>query len=130
MEYLEDGFHEDDIEGFELIQKFPMSVQNVGDDLFTSNISRLERYGSCANGLLLKVNQIGSVSEAIKAAEYAAEHNIDVTVSLRSGETADDFIADLAVAMGARQIKLGSPVRLERNVKYNRLLKIAAEIEK
>ena len=114
MEYLEDGFHEDDIEGFELIQKFPMSVQN----------------GSCANGLLLKVNQIGSVSEAIKAAEYAAEHNIDVTVSLRSGKTADDFIADLAVAVGARQIKLGSPVRLERNVKYNRLLKIAAEIEK
>lgn len=130
LEYLEDGFHEDDIEGFNLIQKFPGHIQNVGDDLFTSNISRLEMYGKSANGLLLKVNQIGSVSEAIKAAEYANANGIDVTVSLRSGETADDFIADLAVAVGARQIKLGSPVRLERNVKYNRLLKIASEIEK
>ena len=130
LEYLEDGFDENDAEGFGMIRDFPFSIQNVGDDLFTSNITYLEKYHGCANGLLLKINQIGSVSEAIKAAMFAKDKGLDVTVSLRSGETDDDFISDLAVAVGARQIKLGSPVRMERNVKYNRLLKIERELEK
>lgn len=125
LTYFEDCFDEDDIEGFLLLKKALPNVQNVGDDLFTSNLKRLEAYHGVANGLLLKINQIGTVSEAIASAEYAKEHGIDVTVSLRSGETTDDFIADLAVALSARQIKLGSPVRAERNVKYNRLLYIA-----
>ena len=130
LTYVEDGFDEDDIEGFRYFsQLLPPAIQNVGDDLFTSNIGRLEAYSSVANGLLLKINQIGSVSEAIKAANYAKEHGMDVTVSLRSGETCDNFIADLAVAIGAKQIKLGSPVRAERNAKYNRLLRIAEELE-
>ena len=81
-----------------------------------------------ANAVLLKINQIGTVTEAIKTARTASENGMDVIVSLRSGETADDFIADLAVAVGARQIKLGSPVRMERNVKYNRLLEIWQEL--
>ena len=104
------------------------NVQNVGDDLFASNIARLREYHTAANGLLLKINQIGTVSEAIAAAEFAQKHDMDVIVSLRSGETTDDFIADLAVAVKARQIKLGSPVRAERNAKYNRLLQIAEEL--
>ncbi|MCI6673008.1 MAG: phosphopyruvate hydratase [Spirochaetaceae bacterium] len=125
LTYLEDCFDEDDIEGFRMLKEALPSVQNVGDDLFTSNIKRLEAYHEAANGLLLKVNQIGTVSEAILAAQYAQTHGMDVTVSLRSGETTDDFIADLSVALSTKQIKLGSPVRAERNVKYNRLQYIA-----
>lgn len=128
LTFIEDGFAEDDREGFELLMQHKPDVQIVGDDLFASNIERLKQYSSCANGLLLKINQIGTVSEAISAAEYASSSGIDVIVSLRSGETTDDFIADLAVALSARQIKLGSPVRAERNVKYNRLLQIAEEL--
>lgn len=130
LDYLEDGFHEDDVEGFALLQKSSIPIQNVGDDLYTSNITRLKKYYKYANGLLLKINQIGTVTEAIDASNFAQSKGMDVTVSLRSGETNDDFIADLAVAIGAKQIKLGSPVRLERNVKYNRLLKIEAELNK
>ena len=98
----------------------------MGDDLFVTNPARLKRgiAAKAANGLLMKVNQIGTVTEAIAAAQLAQENGMDVIVSLRSGETTDDFIADLAVAVGARQIKLGSPVRAERIAKYNRLLKI------
>jgi enolase len=83
----------------------------------------------CANTLLLKINQIGTVSEAIEAHTLAKEHGYETVVSLRSGETTDDFIADLAVGIGAKQIKLGSPVRAERNAKYNRLLRIENENE-
>lgn len=129
LTYIEDAFQEDDIKGFRMLKAELPAVQNVGDDLFVSNISRLEKYHDAANGLLLKINQIGSVSEAIKAAEFASAHDMDVIVSLRSGETTDDFIADLSVAVGARQIKLGSPVRAERNAKYNRMLQIADELE-
>jgi len=125
LTYLEDCFDENDFDGFALLKKTLPNVQNVGDDLFTSNIKRLEAHHDVANGLLLKINQIGTVSEAIAAAKYAKNHGLDVTVSLRSGETTDDFIADLSVALSARQIKLGSPVRAERNVKYNRLQYIA-----
>ena len=105
-------------------------MQIVGDDLFATNPERLRKgiEHRSANAVLLKINQIGTVTEAIKTARTASEHGMDVIVSLRSGETADDFIADLAVAVGARQIKLGSPVRMERNVKYNRLLEIWQEL--
>ena len=128
--YIEDGFNEDDTDGFRLLTKYGNRIQNVGDDLFTSNVKRLESYHDVANGLLLKINQIGTVTEAIAAANYAQREGMDVTVSLRSGETTDDFIADLSVAIGAKQIKLGSPVRAERNAKYNRLLRIAEELER
>jgi len=125
---IEDGFSEDDGEGFALLKKLRPDVQVVGDDLFVSNIERLKKYAPCANGLLLKINQIGTVTEAIDAANFAKESGLDIIVSLRSGETTDDFIADLSVALSARQIKLGSPVRAERNVKYNRLLQISEEL--
>lgn len=128
LTFIEDGFSEDDGEGFALLKKLRPDVQVVGDDLFVSNIERLKKYASCANGLLLKINQIGTVTEAIDAANYAKESGLDIIVSLRSGETTDDFIADLSVALSARQIKLGSPVRAERNVKYNRLLQISEEL--
>lgn len=130
LTYIEDGFNEDDTDGFRLLTKYGNRIQNVGDDLFTSNVKRLESYHDVANGLLLKINQIGTVTEAIAAANYAQREGMDVTVSLRSGETTDDFIADLSVAIGAKQIKLGSPVRAERNAKYNRLLRIAEELER
>lgn len=128
LTFIEDGFSEDDGEGFSLLKTLRPDVQVVGDDLFVSNIERLKKYASCANGLLLKINQIGTVTEAIDAANYAKESGLDIIVSLRSGETTDDFIADLSVALSARQIKLGSPVRAERNVKYNRLLQISEEL--
>ena len=128
LTYIEDAFHEDDIESFAALRNRIPNVQHVGDDLYASNINRLRKYHQVANGLLLKINQIGSVSEAIDAADFAKKQDMDVIVSLRSGETTDDFIADLAVAIGARQIKLGSPVRAERNTKYNRLLQIAKEL--
>ncbi|MGN0305875.1 MAG: phosphopyruvate hydratase [Lachnospiraceae bacterium] len=131
LTFIEDGFEQDDFEGFSLLKNMLSGVQIVGDDLFATNIERL-KLGikmDCANGLLLKINQIGTVTEAIHAGRLAREHGMDIIVSLRSGETTDDFIADLSVAIGARQIKLGSPVRAERNVKYNRLLKIWKELQ-
>lgn len=129
---IEDGFDEDDFESFSKLKKEVPSIQVVGDDLFATNTKRLQKgfdYGS-ANAILLKINQIGTVTEAVKANDLARANGYDVIVSLRSGETTDDFIADLAVGIGARQIKLGSPVRAERNAKYNRLLKIFEEINK
>ncbi len=127
---IEDGLEQDDFNGFaRLCEKLP-GVQIVGDDLFATNSERLRkgiRHHS-ANAVLLKINQIGTVTEAVKTARMAVANGLDIIVSLRSGETADDFIADLSVAVGARQIKLGSPVRMERNVKYNRLLEIWQEL--
>jgi len=128
LTFIEDGFAEDDAEGFTALMAKNLGIQIVGDDLFVSNRQRLKQFAGCANGLLLKINQIGSVSEAIEAACHAQGQQMDVIVSLRSGETTDDFIADLAVAVAARHIKLGSPVRAERNAKYNRLLRIAEEL--
>ena len=127
---IEDGLDQDDFNGFAELSGALPGVQIVGDDLFATNPERLRRgiERRSANAVLLKINQIGTVTEAIKTARTASENGMDVIVSLRSGETADDFIADLAVAVGARQIKLGSPVRMERNVKYNRLLEIWQEL--
>lgn len=127
---IEDGLDQDDFNGFAELSGALPCVQIVGDDLFATNPERLRKgiERRSANAVLLKINQIGTVTEAIKTARTASENGMDVIVSLRSGETADDFIADLAVAVGARQIKLGSPVRMERNVKYNRLLEIWQEL--
>lgn len=124
---LEDGLHEDDWEGWKNMTKALGShLQLVGDDLFVTNIKRL----GCgirldaANAILIKVNQIGTVTEVLDAVEMAHRAGYHSVISHRSGETEDPFIADLAVATGAGQIKTGAPCRSERNAKYNQLLRI------
>jgi enolase len=127
---LEDPFSEDDFDGFERITK-TLKIQIVGDDLFATNKTRLEKgikTGS-ANTLLLKLNQVGTLTEALEVAKLAFEKGYGVIVSARSGETNDTFIADLAVGIGAAQIKLGVPCRGERSAKYNRLFRIEEEFE-
>lgn len=126
---IEDPLDEDDFEGFARLTE-ASGIQIVGDDLFTTNPERL-REGidrGAANALLWKVNQIGTLSEALDAAELALRNGYSVVVSERSGETEDPIIADLCVALGAGQIKTGAPVRGERTAKYNRLIRIAEEL--
>ncbi len=124
---IEDGLHEDDWEGWmEMTQRLGNKVQLVGDDLFVTNIKRL-RCGiklQAANAVLIKLNQIGTVTEALDAVEMAQKSGYKAVISHRSGETEDSFIADLAVATGAGQIKTGAPCRSDRNAKYNQLLRI------
>ena len=100
--------------------------QLVGDDLFVTNVEFLKKgiEKGCANSILIKVNQIGTLSEALDAVEMAQRAGYRAVISHRSGETEDDFLADLAVATGAGQIKTGAPCRSERNAKYNELLRI------
>lgn len=132
LTYIEDPFNEDDFEAHrDLKEKLPEDVRIIGDDLFVTNVERLKTgiEMDCATTLLLKVNQIGTVTEAIAANDMALDAGMDVTVSMRSGDTPEDFISDLAVAIAAKQIKLGSPVRAERTSKYNRLLEIEAELK-
>lgn len=126
---LEDPLHEDDFDGYAQLSK-ELPIQIVGDDLFVTNLQRLKQgvQKRAANALLLKVNQIGTLSEALDAAEFAYRHKYSVQVSERSGETEDAFIADLAVALNCGQIKTGAPVRGERTSKYNRLLQIEEEL--
>ena len=128
--YIEDPFAEDDWTHFAGLTSALSDIQIVGDDLFATNVERLQKGIECgaANTLLLKVNQIGTVTEALKTASMARLNGYEITASLRSGETNDDFQADLAVAASARQMKLGSPVRGERNAKYNRLMHIEADL--
>ena len=128
---IEDGLEEDDWEGWKKLTKYlGARVQLVGDDLFVTNIKRL----SCgirqkaANAILVKVNQIGTLSEALDAVKMAQKSGYRVVISHRSGETEDSFIADLAVATGAGQIKTGAPCRSDRNAKYNQLLRIHEEL--
>ncbi|MBW3003544.1 phosphopyruvate hydratase [Candidatus Woesearchaeota archaeon] len=128
---IEDPFDQDDFVGFNSITK-NINVQIVGDDLLVTNIKRLRtaiREKLC-NALLLKVNQIGTLSEAMEAANLALKNKFKVMVSHRSGETEDTFIADLAVALGCGQIKLGAPCRGERTAKYNRLLRISESVKR
>ena len=101
-----------------------------GDDLFATNIERLKMgiEHDSANTLLFKINQIGTVSEAFSTAMFAIDNGYSITASGRSGESLDDFSADLAVAIGAQQMKMGSPVRGERNAKFNRLMRIESEL--
>lgn len=124
---IEDGLHEDDWDGWKhLTRELGDKIQLVGDDLFVTNIKRL-RCGiklQAANSILVKVNQIGTLSEAMDAVEMAQKAGYRAVVSHRSGETEDSFIADLAVACGAGQIKTGAPCRSHRNAKYNQLLRI------
>jgi enolase len=130
LNYIEDPFHEDDFESHSTLVALLPNRKIVGDDLFVSNSERLAMgilKRSC-NALLLKVNQVGTLTEAYKTASLALRQKYTITVSLRSSDTNDSFIADLAVAVGADQIKLGGPVRGERNSKYNRLLRIEKEL--
>ncbi len=126
--YLEDGLAEDDWENWrELTAELGDKMLIVGDDLFTTNCDRL-RQGlkeKAANAIIIKPNQIGTLSEAVDCIKLAQKHNYKIIVSHRSGETNDDFIVDLAVASGADYLKAGSLSRGERLAKYNRLLEIA-----
>ena len=126
---IEDPLHEDDFEGFARLTE-ELGIQIVGDDLFTTNPKRLKKGidMKAANSLLWKVNQIGTLSEALDAASIAFKHGFSVVVSERSGETEDSIIADLVVGLNAGQIKTGAPVRSERTSKYNRLLQIEEEL--
>lgn len=129
---IEDGFAEDDWEGFKLFQKkMGHKVQNVGDDLFVTNVKRLERgiKEKAANSILIKLNQIGTLTETLDAIEMAKRAGFTNVISHRSGETEDSFIADLAVATNAGQIKTGSLCRSERTAKYNQLIRIEEQLE-
>jgi len=127
LEIIEDGCAEDDFLGWKLLtQELGASVLLVGDDLFVTNPARIERgiIAGIANAVLIKVNQIGTLSETLAAVKLAQQNNYKVVVSHRSGETLDSFIADLAVAVNADYIKAGAPARGERLAKYNRLAEI------
>ena len=128
---IEDGLAEDDWEGWKLLtDEAGQKIQLVGDDLFVTNVERLQQGidAGVANSILIKVNQIGSVSETIDAINLARENSYTAVISHRSGETEDTFIADLAVATGAGQIKTGSASRTDRIAKYNQLLRIEEEL--
>ncbi|MCR5304383.1 MAG: phosphopyruvate hydratase [Lachnospiraceae bacterium] len=128
---LEDGLDEEDWEGWQLLTKeLGGKVQLVGDDLFVTNTERLKKGidMGCANSILIKLNQIGSVSETLEAIKMAHKAGYTAISSHRSGETADTTIADLAVALNTCQIKTGAPCRSERVAKYNRLLRIEEEL--
>ncbi|HIH04932.1 TPA: phosphopyruvate hydratase [Candidatus Woesearchaeota archaeon] len=128
---IEDGMAEDDWEGWAFLTKqLGNRLQLVGDDLLVTNEARIKRAiqeKSC-NALLLKVNQIGTVTESIEAANLCVAEKWNVVVSHRSGETEDDFIADLVAGLGASQSKFGAPARSDRVAKYNRLLEIEQEL--
>ena len=128
---IEDGLHEDDWEGWrQLTKTLGQKVQIVGDDLTVTNISRLKHAidEHSINAILIKLNQIGTVTETIQAIEMARKANLGVIISHRSGETEDTTIADLAVGMGMGQIKTGSVSRTDRTCKYNQLLRIEEEL--
>jgi enolase len=126
---FEDPFHEDDFAAFAGLTS-RIDAQVVGDDLLVTNAGRVQRAQdmSAANALLFKVNQAGTLSEALAAARQAVHGGWSVVVSERSGETEDPLIADLVVGLNAGQIKTGAPVRGERTAKYNRLLQIEEEL--
>jgi enolase len=128
---LEDGLAEDDWEGWKLLnRKLGDRIELVGDDLFVTNVERIARgiaEGS-ANAVLIKLNQIGSLSETIAAIEMARKAGWASMVSHRSGETVDSFIADFTVAMSTGQLKTGAPCRGERVEKYNQLMRIEEEL--
>lgn len=127
---FEDPLAEDDWQGFKDICLALPSLQIVGDDLYVTNTLRLEKgiNEKASNSILVKLNQIGTLTETIKTINLAQNNNFSTIISHRSGETEDTFIADLAVAMASGQIKTGAPCRSERTAKYNRLLKIASEL--
>lgn len=124
---IEDGLNEEDWEGWvQLTERLGKQIQLVGDDLFVTNTNRLKKgiEIGAANAILVKINQIGSLTEALDAVEMAHKAGYAAVISHRSGETADTSIADIAVAVNAGQIKTGAPCRADRTEKYNRLLRI------
>lgn len=128
---IEDGLDEEDWDGWQILTKeLGDRVQLVGDDLFVTNTERLKKgiELGCGNSILIKLNQIGSVSETLEAIKMAHKAGYTAIASHRSGETEDTTIADLAVALNTRQIKTGAPSRSERTAKYNRLLRIEEEL--
>ncbi len=128
---IEDGLHEDDMKGWKVLTyRLGDKVQLVGDDLFVTNPKRIAQgiQDGIANAVLIKINQIGTLSETIKAVEMAKSAGYKNIISHRSGETEDRTIADLAVALNAGQIKTGAPCRSDRVAKYNRLMKIEQEL--
>ena len=128
---IEDGLDEDDWEGWKLLtEKLGDKIQLVGDDLFVTNVKRLARgiEEGVANSILVKLNQIGSLSETIDSVQMAHRASMTAVISHRSGETEDATIADLAVALNAGQIKTGAPARTDRVAKYNQLLRIEDEL--
>jgi enolase len=129
---LEDGLSEDDWDGWQVLRaRLGSKVQLVGDDLFVTNTDRLRRgiADRSANSILIKLNQIGTLTETLEAIDMAHRAGFTAVVSHRSGETEDTTIADLVVATNAGQIKTGAPARSERTAKYNRLLQIEDELE-
>jgi len=128
---IEDGLAEDDWSSWiEMTKKLGNKIQIVGDDLFVTNTKRIEKgiELNAANSVLIKVNQIGTVTETLNAIRMAFNNNWTAVVSHRSGETEDSFIADLVVGTNAGQIKTGAPARSDRNAKYNQLLRIEEEL--
>jgi enolase len=128
---IEDGLAEDDWDGWvHLTKELGSKLQLVGDDIFVTNVQYLQKgiQLGAANAILIKLNQIGTVTETLETINLALRHGYRAVISHRSGETEDTFIADLAVAMGTGQIKTGSASRSERIAKYNRLLMIEAEL--
>jgi enolase len=131
LKSIEDPFHDEDFEDFSRItKKLGAGVQIVGDDLFVTNIKRVAQgiNAKAANALLVKINQIGTLTETIEAVEMARKANFGLVMSHRSGETEDNSIADISVALATGQIKAGAPARGERTSKYNRLLLIEEEL--
>ena len=129
---IEDGLAEEDWKGWkELNKRLGDRVQLVGDDLFVTNIDRLRKgiNNEAANSILIKLNQIGTLTETLDCIEVAKKNGYQTIISHRSGETEDTFIADLAVAINAGQIKIGAPCRTDRVAKYNRLLNIENELK-
>ncbi len=128
---LEDGLAEDDWDGWKLLnQAIGDKVELVGDDLFVTNVERIARgiQENVANAVLIKLNQIGTVTETIDAIQMARKAGWGAMVSHRSGETVDSFIADFTVAMGTGHLKTGAPARGERVEKYNQLMRIEEEL--
>jgi enolase len=131
IQVLEDGLAEDDWEGWKLLNRtLGGQIELVGDDLFVTNVQRIARgiAEDAANAVLIKLNQIGSLTETIAAIEMAGKAGWGAMVSHRSGETVDSFIADLTVAMATGHLKTGAPCRGERVEKYNQLMRIEEEL--
>ncbi|MFI5421429.1 MAG: phosphopyruvate hydratase, partial [Nitrososphaerales archaeon] len=129
LKSIEDPFNEDDFEGFAQITR-RLPIQIVGDDLFVTNVSRISKgvEMGAANCLLFKVNQVGTLTESLESASYCFRHGYSVLVSERSGQTEDNWLADIAVAINAGQIKNGAPARSERVAQFNQLLRIEEEL--
>jgi enolase len=128
---IEDGLAQDDWQGWKLLtDRLGSKIQLVGDDIFVTNPERLQKgiNEGIANSILIKLNQIGTLTETLEAIQLARKNGYSAVISHRSGETEDAFIADLAVATGAGQIKTGSASRTDRIAKYNQLLRIEEEL--